>query len=154
MLRVEAHSKSADEPDHRALTSLRRENPILFERHKVNKFNKTTIPTGSSSAAISKKKSLWTTFSAGAHWGCQCQSDSSSKIYFLKSLRAVREKRWGEKKEESYIMFLVLWRTGWEGKRSQRAGKAMVKRSRPLVLVQKGLSSHLLCCDHVEWNQV
>lgn len=43
----------------------------------------------------SQKKSLWTIFSAGAHWGCQCQSDSYSKIYFLKSLRAVREKRWG-----------------------------------------------------------
>lgn len=56
MLRVEAHSSSADEPDHRALTSLRWENPVLFEKHKVNNFNKTAVPSGSLAAAISKKK--------------------------------------------------------------------------------------------------
>lgn len=149
MLRVEPRSQSADAPDHRALTSLRWENP----KRKVNNFNKTAIPSGSSSAAISKKKKK--VCELFFYW---CALRLSVSVWqLLKNL--FLKKVWGLYKNnmKSCIIVLGANHSGTlvkKEKEVREAGREVVKRSWPLTLVQDGLSNHQLCCDHAELDKV
>lgn len=109
------------------------EGPILFLKStKWTSSIKTTIPTGSSCAAISKKKKKEAVdyFSASVHRGCQCQSDCDSTICYLKKFEGCTRTKM-EKSSNHTSCSLAHWFRRTKESGSWEGGGEKVTTSRP-----------------------